>query len=279
LIVFVFVFLLHMGNENTDPVTIDSIELGGEPGGGDPNGDPNRTEEPQFKAETVQAPVTKVDDIKFEEVKPEDIKVIDIDPNVKPEETKIPQENSLQALNEELNKALRPKGTGPGEGGGPGGPGKGNPNVRTKRGLRWDLNMDVQDAHEYMIKLSVLGAQFGYPKPGTNREVYLIRNPLQRSRPELVRVSEINRIFWFVQDKEMIPGLSAELGLTKLPPALLVFFPQELEEKLVTLEADYAKKQRGREVKEDDIAETSFRVEFYNNAVRSIRVKSVKFKR
>src|SRR2546423_992079 len=79
----------------------------------------------------------------------------------------VPQENALQSLNDELNKALRPKGTGPGEFGGPGGPGRGNPNIRTKRGLRWDMGIDYSSAQDYLMKLSALGAQIGLPKPGT----------------------------------------------------------------------------------------------------------------
>jgi hypothetical protein len=272
------VLAMRWGAENTEPIPIDSIEVGGEPGGGDPNGDPNTHDEPQFKAEQIQAPVTPLEKVDFQEVKPEDIKVMEIDPTVKPEESKVPQDNSLQALNEAMNQALRPKGTGPGTGGGPGGPGKGNPNQRTRRGLRWDLNMSVSSSADYLTKLTFLGAQIGYQKPGSVREVYLIKNPRAHTPPELTKVSEINRIFWFVE-ASMVPELSALLGLPKVPSALIVFFPQDLEEKLLGLETDAAKKAKGRDVKEDEIAETNFAVTFVGNSVRSITVRGLKFKR
>jgi hypothetical protein len=151
---------------------------------------------------------------------------------------------------------------------------------RTKRGLRWDMGIEWIGPKDYLAKLQALGATIGYPKSDTSREIYLLKGISAENPPaELTTVRAINQIFWYFTDKKELEELSQALGIKPTPTALIVFFPQDLEERMLKLELESAEKAAGRPVKEEEIAETNFRVTFEGNQVKSISVKAIKFKK
>ncbi|GIW82500.1 MAG: hypothetical protein KatS3mg105_4307 [Gemmatales bacterium] len=268
-------------SERERPLPVDAIVIAG--GGGNPTGDGNaagnlprvedvgdpkqvdRKDEPlpeltlpkPFVKEFVQTP----DDARFiDETSRENVEKI----------TRLGQ--SARDL---LSRVQPGKGSGgPGSGGGkdrgkgPGegdltGPGKqkGTLNVRQKRVLRWVMMFNTRDGDDYRRQLAYLGAIIAVPEAGNRFRVYrdLTQSP-PRGRIEDISETLSDRIFWVDDRPQSVASLARALGLRHIPPRIVAFFPQKLEEELLRKELAY----RGR--KEHEIKETRFRVQRIGNA-------------
>src|SRR5262249_10202205 len=161
------------------------------------------------------------------------------------------------------------RGGGEGTGVGPGkgadkGPGEGKvKSQRVKRALRWTMVFNTASGQDYRKQLADLSAGMtektiiAVPQPDGQ---YLIFRDLNRVPPagRIEDIAEIKRIYWVDADPQSIRSLSGALGVPT-PPHIVVFFPVELEEKLLRLELDYAKRKYG-ETAEDQIQETRFEI-------------------
>ncbi|HLJ93887.1 MAG TPA: hypothetical protein VKU02_11930 [Gemmataceae bacterium] len=149
------------------------------------------------------------------------------------------------------------QGTGVGTGKGSGvGPGTGSLNQREKRQLRWTMIFNTRSGDDYADQLHGLGAILAIPGP--DGEYLVIRDLDRRHRPVQARkedIKELNRIYWVDDKPQSVHSLAQALGIRPVPDHVVAFFPPELEKELLEKEL---KAFRG---KEDDIAETTFKVE------------------
>jgi hypothetical protein len=151
------------------------------------------------------------------------------------------------------------KGKGPGEGSNVGpGKGDGNLTVRQKRVLRWTMMFNTLNGNDYAKQLDALGAILAVPDEQGQYRV--IRNLKQR--PALGNVEDlaaIQRIFWNDTDPRSITSLSMALGLRPVPPHIVAFFPEKLEQELLRKELEFGRRRKAN-ITEDDIHETRFKV-------------------
>jgi hypothetical protein len=140
------------------------------------------------------------------------------------------------------------------------------PEGRKRRMLRWRIHFDTKDGNDYAKQLEALGAILAVPadRPGKHRIIRdLSRRPAQGSVEDLARMQRI----WFVEnDSRSVRALSKALGLRPVPPLIVVFFPQYIEDELVRKELAFAKR------KEGEIEETTFR--FFRTRA-GFRIKAV----
>jgi len=149
-------------------------------------------------------------------------------------------------------------GTGPGKGNNQG-PGDSKESQRVKRTLRWIMVFSTRDGRDYADQLQSLGAILAVPNPA-NPEQFLVTRDLAR-RPVALKVEDvknINRIYWIDDRRESVDQLAAALGIRPVPPAVVAFFPVELEQSLLQKELAYGSS-RGRKA-EGDIQETRFSI-------------------
>jgi hypothetical protein len=144
------------------------------------------------------------------------------------------------------------------------GPGKGGiVNEHVKRALRWTMMFNTQDGRDYKRQLADLSRSMrektivAIPRPDGQ---YLVFRNLAHEPPagRIEDIGEIKRIFWVDEKPESIASLAEALGVRFPPPYLVVFFPEELENKLLRLELNYGNT-RGRHT-EDQIQETKFQI-------------------
>ncbi len=132
---------------------------------------------------------------------------------------------------------LAGNGPGPGTGpGGPGGPGKGQAE-RIRRRLRWTLVFNTRDGNDYRRQLKAFGAILAIPDPN-NPDDFLVIRDLDRPTPRAEDVAQIKRFYWIDDGAVSVRSLSSSLGIAP-PTYFAVFFPDELEEKLLRLELSY----------------------------------------
>jgi hypothetical protein len=124
-----------------------------------------------------------------------------------------------------------------------------------ERQRRWTLIFNTRDGQDYVRQLNALGAILVYPDPQEKNEFRVIRN--LRERPVTAKiedVAQIQRMYWVDDTETSVRSLSAALGLKPTPPGFGMFFPADLEPRLLKLELTY----RGRA--EQEIEETKFEV-------------------
>jgi len=157
------------------------------------------------------------------------------------------------------------------------GPGKATLNQREKRVLRWAMTFKTQNGIDYAKQLAGLDAILALPE---GQQFRIIRDLSKRpALGEVEDIANINRIYWVDDKPQSVQSLGQALGWPPGTSYFVAFFPVELEEKLLRLEMDAAKRQHaGREVREDDIHETKFDV--VNNGARyDVVVRSVTLRR
>ncbi len=136
------------------------------------------------------------------------------------------------------------------------GEGTGKLNQREKRQLRWTMIFNTRSGEDYADQLLGLGAILAIPGP--DGEYLVIRDLDRRHRPVQPKkedIKELNRIYWVDDKPQSVQSLAMALGIRPVPEHIVAFFPPELEKDLSDKEL---KAFRG---KEDDIAETTFKVE------------------
>jgi hypothetical protein len=139
------------------------------------------------------------------------------------------------------------------------GAGKATLNQREKRVLRWAMTFNTQNGVDYARQLGGLNAILALPE---GQQFRIIRDFSKRpALGEVEDISSINRIYWVDDKPQSVHSIAQALGWPEGTSYFVAFFPAELEERLLQLEMDAAKKQHpGKNVREDDIHETKFRV-------------------
>jgi hypothetical protein len=124
---------------------------------------------------------------------------------------------------------------------------------REKRMLRWVLKFNIRDGgrNEYFQQLSGLGLILAIPE---DKEVYRVVYYPPGAR-KVKKVEELNHIYWTDHNKKAVAEVMEALGLKERPSHLVAFMPQELEEKLVKMEVEHARK---KERTIEDIQDTGF---------------------
>ena len=163
----------------------------------------------------------------------------------------------------EIRASLKPSGKGMngGESGGdvggrgPGkGPGTGGLDVRAQCRNRWIMIFNTHSGQDYANQLAGLGEIIGVKDSDGKFTLYRDLH----HRPVKGKVEDPNqpsRIFWEDNKRDSVTSLANALGIKPVPDSIFAFFPEELEKQLLDLELAAF---RG---KEDEIAETHFRVE------------------
>jgi hypothetical protein len=131
------------------------------------------------------------------------------------------------------------------------GPGDGN--KRYERTLRWVMVFDTYNGDDYANQLSGLGAILAIPRD--NNQYRIIRD-LKRRPAQLLDedIEKIKRIYWVDDKRESITPLCLALGVNPTPDHVVAFFPERLENQLLSLETKY------KGLKEEQIYETRFKV-------------------
>ena len=155
---------------------------------------------------------------------------------------------------------------GPGKGGGEGtgsgtgtgdasGPGTGKISKRIQRMLRWTMAFNTRDGRDYAAQLRSLGAILAVEQPDDPQKGMVYKELTNPAKGEVQELNSIKRIWWIDDKAESVEALSRALGIRPVPKRFIAFLPQELEEKLLRLELNYA---GGK--KEEEIKETVFEV-------------------
>lgn len=293
LVTGVFAAIFFFAKKDEPPPFGGMVEIGG--GGGNPQGEGEkagignplagpRAEAGADKQQKPQPPDQPKVEIKFEPVTVARESFPELKDDPRAEEVFASPTEALKKL-EKLNSETRKKlmeGLSPGKGqGGTGrgggkdtgagtgtgkaqGPGKGGiVNEHVKRALRWTMMFNTRDGRDYRKQLADLSRNMrektivAIPRPDGQ---YLVFRNLAHEPPNgrTEDIGDIKRIFWVDEKPESIMSLSEALGVRGQPPYLVVFFPEELENKLLRLELNYGN-QRGRHT-EDQIQETKFQI-------------------
>jgi hypothetical protein len=144
---------------------------------------------------------------------------------------------TLSNLSNRLGDAIRrspPDGSKDGTPAGTGAPGPLG-SIRDDRIRRWQVNFTVAGAEDHLRQFAALGAILAVPDADGSYRVYreLSRRPLVGKVED---ISKIDRI-WFIDAKtETVIAIARLLGMPGQPTKLIAFFPQKLEQEMVTLE-------------------------------------------
>jgi|GEM_PF-966923 hypothetical protein len=288
----VLVWSKNDGAEEIEPVYVGDGD-GPAGGGGNPLGvgttNPGNLSAPDVK-DMLNPDKDKIDPNLL--TKPEDINVskptapsldddIDADKMIEKAKQKMP----TAVLGPQIKDALAGlagwgKG-GSGRGGGEGdgvGMGKGSGTGGNKRGRRvqrWAMILNTNSGNDYVRQLNAMGAYLGLPDK--NGRVMVVRNLNERpANPQMEDIAKIGRVWWTDDRQDSVIQVAQVLGLTWVPRFMWVFFPVELENKLVEKELEYGK--RFGRTKEEQISETVFRITF-RGGVPNITVESQEGKR
>jgi hypothetical protein len=268
LIIYVVTTLLQQ-QETVPPVPITGRELsldnpgdGGEAGGGRGKDEANdeRPREPQPQIPEVTLDKNKIDAAEWLDLKddPDAVKAI----------AKRPDFQRLNALNEEMKKAIarsfKPTGNGNGAGTGPDSDkaGKGGANTSGRRSVRWTIIFDTNDGRKYLRQLTTFKATILIPEPPDWKKNRVFED-LTKPNPGRPQGNDVLPTLYFVpvlsDPGSGVPSvLSARvagaLGLDYVPPYFMVFFPKAVEDEMA------AKETGCRNLREDDIEETKFHV-------------------
>lgn len=149
---------------------------------------------------------------------------------------------ALANLKERLNKPTGGSGKPSGGGGGSG---------RGGRAARWILRFDTRSPQNYLEQLDGLGAEVAFPENGDRWRYF---TNLTAATPEsAVRdLSSETRIYWVDQSPQTFRAIGAMFGV-RSAPMMVVFLPQELENRLLEMELNYMGPKA-----EEDIAQTEF---------------------
>jgi hypothetical protein len=143
-------------------------------------------------------------------------------------------------------------------------PGSGGPAGRIqalqeRRAQRWVMHFNTHDGRDYRKQLADLSAHMQRKTIVAVQRSdgrFLVYRDLGQ-QPPVGRVEDVDRIGgirWWDEKPESIASLSRALGLGYVPARLCVFFSEELEQKLLRLELQFA----GRT--EEQIEETHFEI-------------------
>ena len=271
LMAYVFVQWIH----EDQPLPVGGIAIGG--GGGDPHGVAKGNENGPIQSDkeaTTEGknpdPVTNPTEsaeLSKPEAAPPKLNDAPAKRYFNPEDAKLGSQK-LADLGMKVSSRLKLRskgkggpGSGGGEGGGKGtgtgtgsGPGTGTLNDRERRRNRWIMIFNTHSGQDYANQLAGLGAILGVL--GADGQYTLYRDLHHRPvKGKIEDPNELNRIFWEDNKRESVTSLSNALGIKPVPDSLMAFFPEELEKQLLDLElAAFGGK-------EDEIAETFFRVE------------------
>jgi hypothetical protein len=131
--------------------------------------------------------------------------------------------------------------------------GAGDGSKRYERTLRWVMVFDTYNGDDYANQLNGLGAILAIPRKDNQYQV--IRDLKRRPAALLDEdIEQIKRIYWVDDKRESITPLCMALGINPVPDHVVAFFPQELENRLLSLELKY------KGLKEHEIYETRFKV-------------------
>jgi hypothetical protein len=180
----------------------------------------------------------------------------------------------LNDLGKTLGGKLGPGGPGKdrGQDGGVG-PNKGpGPGEKTRERMqRWTLIFNTNDGNDYARQLSAFGALVVYPEPTDPPRYRAIGDLLARPvKAEIEDITQIKRMFWVDEKDTSVASLAQALGIKPAPPAFAMFFPPEMEPRLLKLELEYA----GRTEQELRQYETKFEVYKTKDGRYEIRVIS-----
>ncbi len=277
---------LYFVNQANKPLPVEAVEYdrggggGNARGVGDLPGKNSAAPLPEDTGNQQENPNPTPPEVKFN-----DLKVGDVDPlqvAIKDEsgQTAVAVSDDvrqrLESLNQDirkqLTKGLAPakgesgsgtgggNGTGHGKANGPGtGDAKGKLDRRTKRVLRWSMIFNTESGEDYLRQLANIkpggGAILAVPQPPNGTSFMVLRDLHKRPATGAVEdISKIHRIYWVDDKPESVAGLARALGLPAVPPYIVAFFPEELEQQLAKLEHDH------KGLGEDEIEETKFSV-------------------
>lgn len=124
---------------------------------------------------------------------------------------------------------------------------------REKRMLRWTLSFGDITEEEYVKQMQELGAILAFPTAKNEYRVVreLSKRPVEEKAED---IAKINRIYWFDKKAESVRSVCKLLGIKGSPDYFIAFFPEKLENELFDKELKY------KNLKEDDIQETKFKV-------------------
>jgi hypothetical protein len=131
--------------------------------------------------------------------------------------------------------------------------GAGDGSKRYERTLRWVMVFDTYNGDDYANQLHGLGAILAIPRSGNE---YRIIRDLKKRPAQLIEedIEKIKRIYWVDDKRESITPLCMALGISPVPDHVVAFFPQKLEDQLLSLETKY------KGLREEQIYETRFKV-------------------
>src|SRR5262249_45039581 len=141
----------------------------------------------------------------------------------------------------------------PPDSGGPPGPVGRLQQERTIRQQRWTMIFNTKDGNDYARQLQTLGAMIAVPE--AKGRYRLIRDLSQRpAKGQIEDLSKIDRIYWIDEKPESVKSLSKALGIKPVPKHIVAFFPEKLEEELLSKELAFASR------KEAAIESTQFAI-------------------
>jgi hypothetical protein len=156
---------------------------------------------------------------------------------------------NAERLRENLKKhsASRPKGAGGSGSGGGGGGG------RAERPARWILKFNTRSPQEYLEQLDGLEAVVAFPVRGDKYRYF--HNASSGNRKSEVRdLNNEGRLFWIDNKIDSVAAVCSFLGISTTS-MMVVFLPQELEERMLQMELAFQNKQ------EDEIRSTTFQAQ------------------
>jgi serine/threonine-protein kinase len=124
---------------------------------------------------------------------------------------------------------------------------------RTDRTLRWTLSFDSQSGDDYLKQLQSVGAILAFRTPDGRTKVIrdLERRPAE---PVSEDVQNLDRLVWVEVNPDAVAMIAKTFGLDAVPNEVMVLFPRDFEEQLLTKELAYRNKS------ESEIRETRFQI-------------------
>jgi len=143
-------------------------------------------------------------------------------------------------------------GSGGGNAGGSAGGGGSGVTGRAARPGRWILRFRSVSVEDLLDQYAGLSAELAFPTQGDR--FHFFYNLKSRPPPSRLQgLEKERRLYWQEDNPQALGGLTQYLGLAPVP-YMLVFLPENVEDKMARMEAAYAG------LKEDQIASTVFEV-------------------
>ncbi len=240
MMVLLFGALLSHWGSDAEPPEVDNIVFAGGGGSGEGGTDAN----PQETEETVS--FTTQEDQQL--------------PAFNVEKELVPQTARNSATDRDIRDADRNKlagdigkggtGTGGGKGSGHGtgegsgiGPGK-ESGIRVQRSKRWTITIPYDEPDAFVEKLATLQAVL-FVQMGTRFVVFddLSKKPFKTEELDDVGIQKLGqkmqRIWYSANDREACRSLAEGLGLKRVPDAMFIFVPRDLENEMFKKEKEY----------------------------------------